>query len=263
VRFAFAPLLEEGAPLLDEPVDAASLVEKLDPRAAAMFVSGSEVRALVTQESFVERFSEQGTPEDRERWIALHDALGSGMAAALVVHPPRENGEDSSAALAPVLGLEAVLGVSDPDGAREALQSAMRARDLPEDGPWVFPSTNGEIGIALQDRKLLIATGPAGALQALSARRSSAPRAPSRAAAQAMSVRLGGGWVDVDKLRPGLDAGEELQTSSEALQSWRVFLAVTSRFRTFTFTGERFGSAVRVEVIGELAPEPEHSEWQD
>jgi hypothetical protein len=151
---------------------------------------------------------------------------------------------------------------------KRTLGVLMKDAPAPEDGPWVVPASGGEIGLDVQDGRLLVALGPAGTLRALAQRRRSTFSPPSDGAAAALKSRLGGGYVDVERIvaaaRAMPDAVfRDTANADEHRAKLERILAFLSRIRVASFTAEPVGDAVRAEVVVELAPEPEAAEWGD
>lgn len=189
---------------------AARLVERLAPGAALV------VRWDGAPDALVRRLLPHLRPADRARLAArgvaperdLPGLLGPGAAAAAWLSPALDLAGLGEDALRTdplrLIRFEAVAPLADPARARalsERLAPARRGRG-PRDA-FRIPTPSGEIAWRVDGERLLVAGGPPGALDELSARAAGAGagwRAPTSAAGGALSGGLGGAVLDAQRL---------------------------------------------------------------
>jgi hypothetical protein len=190
---------------------AAQLVGRLAPGAALVLRWDGAVDALAR------RLLPHLPPAERARLAArgieperdLPGLLGPGVAAAAWLSPSLELAGLGEASLRAdplrLIRFEAVAPLADPARARaisERLASPRRGR-APRDGAFRLATPSGEIAWRLEGDRLLLAGGPPGALDELSARVSGGGagwRAPTEAAGAALSGGLGGAVLDAQRL---------------------------------------------------------------
>lgn len=200
---SFRALLGDGA--------AARVVARLAPGAALV------VRWDGAPDALARRLLPRLPPAERARLAArgvdpdrdLPGLLGPGAAAAAWLSPALDLAGLGEAALRAdplrLVRFEAVAPLADPGRARalsERLAPARRGR-APRDGAFRLPTPSGEIAWRVEGERLLLAGGPAGALDELAARvAGDGPgwRAPTEAAGAALSGGLGGAVLDAQRL---------------------------------------------------------------
>lgn len=269
VALAIGVPLEEGSPLLKgEKVDAGPLVAKLDPGAAWVARSDVDMSSSIDEEKkaaleVVALVSPD--PQTKALVSDAFDALGGAAAFGAGVVP--SPAPDASIQRGP-LGLfrvELLLGLRDQAKMKGVLQALAAKADpgLVEakspDGPWVMKKAGGEVGVAVEPTRLLLAVGPTGALQALTARDDSKFQPPTEAAKKAFQSSLAGMFVDVPKLLGNIKAlpvsaygeGEGAARSQVFVQQG---LESFGRVKAVSGSSERKGKAVRAELVIEVAP---------
>lgn len=196
---------------------ARALAERLDPRASVVATWDGDPRALgqklvpMFPRTERRRLAARGLEPQRD----LFDPLAPGAAVALSLAPDLQLAELSEEAFRDdplrLARFEAVLPLRDPAAAlatSERLAGRPAPRGArPPPGPRVFriPTGHGEIAWTVDDaeRRVLVAGGPPGALDALRERLAGGGKgleAPTRTAAEALEGGLGGAVVDVQRL---------------------------------------------------------------
>lgn len=246
----------EGSPPLAPPkADAGPLVARLHPGAALVGRSDADIAALITKEKVEALFDEhEPRAEARQAILDAVDSLGGAAAFGVGIAPP--SGEGSSFEDAPFafLRFEAVLGLRDAAKMRQvarwfAAQAEGEVRGG-EEGPWVASLGGGELGVAVEEKQVVFAVGPAGALAALSGRSGTVFRPPTATAVAAFASPLGGMFLDGARLAGDVRA-IPAAASDEVLPR---LLGVLSRIRAVSASSELRDGAQRSEVVVELAP---------
>ncbi|HYD42663.1 MAG TPA: hypothetical protein VEB43_17675 [Anaeromyxobacter sp.] len=273
-RLAFAV----GMPLDDESpfakmgkADASPLVARLDPNAG--WVARSDTDAATTfefQRPMLRNMLEtMGAPEGFRK--AVDDAFGaiSGGTAMSVGVVPVEAGAPSirEAPLA-FFRVELLVGIKDAAKTKEAIRALVKEGprmppgeelDLSGDGPWTFPAVGGEVGVAVEDKQLLLVAGPKGSLEALGARSGTTFKPPTATATKALQGSMGGMYIDVPKLAGGLKVipaaafgddpeGTVLHSNVQKVAS------VLSRFTAVSVSADVKDKTYRGELVIEVAP---------
>jgi hypothetical protein len=250
-RVVFAAVLDEAVlERLRENVDPGPMLAKLDPAAVAVFQSRASLTALLPEEALVDIIAHAASEKARRVLGRLFAAVGPGAAFGFAIPPA---GSEAAAQVSVPYRLEYALGLSDPEPWRTFLQVASSSEDAQGD------RRVSEL-FQVQDGLLLFVEGPRGAVGDLAARPPHAPEPPTSVSARALSAPLVGGYVDVRRLLAGVRDPERLQGKGPALDLLRAVWEsreVLSRFRALSVTSDVVGSAVRIEILAELDPEPQ------
>lgn len=273
-RVAFAvgmPLHDESPFLKMGKADAGPLVARLDPSAG--WVARSDTDAATTfefQKPMVRNMLESmGAPAEFRK--ALDDAfgaIGGGTAMSVGVVPVEAGAPAIREAPLAFFRAELLVGIKDPAQMKEALRALVKEGpkmppgeelDLSGDGPWTFPAIGGEVGVAVEDKQLLLVAGPTGSLKALAARSGTTFKPPSATATKALQGSMGGMYIDFPKLAGGLKVipaaaygddpqGTVLQSNVQKIAS------VLSRFTAVSVLADVKGKTYHGELVVEIAP---------
>lgn len=223
---AAMPLGAREAALKAALADAKSgaLAAQLDPRAVMVARGEGASGSMMDPAELTIALAKQGIPASAQELVAeFVGSLGGSSAMALSVLP--QTGKTAVLQLEPLrfFSAELLLSLKDPARMTAALQRAVdglssqasapavkgkkgTARIDLGKNPWRFPLPGGEVAAAVADRKLALAVGPKGTLEALLARTGSAFKGPTPASDQAFAGATGGLFLDVPRLVAGLKA---------------------------------------------------------
>jgi hypothetical protein len=261
--------LDPGSPYLKVgKADAGALVAKLDPGAAWVMRSDSDIASTAAeQKKVVMDFAEKASVPDQAKQAIgdAIDSLGGGAAFGLGIVQAPAGTTFEQAPLSFFRG-ELIFGLKDPAKMKGVLAMLSKETEgklaaASPDGPWTFTGQGGEAGVAVEDGRLLVAVGPAGALKALAGRSGTTFKAPTATSAKAFGGSMGGMFIDVPKLAEGVKAipasaygeGPSGEMKHSAIQE---NLPIVSRITAISATGEVKGNTLRSEVVIEVAPAP-------
>jgi hypothetical protein len=274
-RLAFSvgmPLADDSPFLNMGSADSGPLVSRLDPSAGLVMRSNTDASttAQMQKKALNEMLAEIGAPGAFA--AALGDALdnvGGGSAMGFGVVPVAPGAPSLRDAPLAYFRVEFLVGIKDPARMKEALKTlgqegakeGGKPVDLSGDGPWTFPAAGGEVGVAVEDKQLLLAAGPAGSLKALTGRSGSAFKAPTATSAKAFESPMGGMYIDVPKLAAGLKvipaasygddpAGTVLHSNVQNVAG------VLSRFTAVSVSNDVKDKTLRGQLVIEVAPLP-------
>lgn len=261
VEFAFVP--PPTAPLPASPGEEAALLGKLHPGAFLVARNAADLRASVEVGRLLPGDREL-SPRARRRLADLAAALGAGLALGVSAVEQPAGGEAPSLARAPFAWFrgELAAGVRDPAAMRAVIRSALQdsgEKRVSERGPWVFSVLGGELGLVVENRTLLVAFGPDGALDALSARRGTRLVPPTPASARALAGGPTGLYLDVPRLVAHLGAipASAFGTTPKARRdhdALQAALPVLRRLRELALTTERSGPILRTALTVRVEP---------
>jgi hypothetical protein len=272
LAFAVGMALDDASPLLKMArADARPLVARLDPNAGWVARSDTDIEATAQLQkvTLTNMLATMGTPgASAEALGAALDAVGGGGSAVAIGVVPVEAGAPAirEAPLA-FFRAEALVSVKDAARMKQALEALGRESgtegapgvDLSGDGPWTFAVGGGEIGVALEEKLLLLTAGPKGSLAALAARSGSTFKPPTPAAQKAFDGSMGGMYIDVPKLAAGVKAipaaaygddpgGTMLQANLQNIAS------ALSRFTAVSVAADVKEKTLHGELVIEVAP---------
>ncbi len=219
LALAVGMALDDASPLLGmAKVDARPLVARLDPNAGWVARSDTDIAATaqLQKATLTGMLAAMRAPAGFAEALGnALDAVGGGGSAMGIGVVPVEAGAPAirEAPLA-FFRAEILVAVKDAAKMKQALEALGRESgkegapgiDLGGDGPWTFPVGGGEIGVAVEEKQLLLAVGPKGSLAALAARSGSTFKPPTAAAQKAFDGSMGGMYIDVPRLAGGLKA---------------------------------------------------------
>jgi len=273
-RVAFAvgmPLHDESPFLKMGKADAGPLVARLDPNAG--WVARSDTDAATTfefQKPMLRNMLESmGAPEEFRKAVdGVFGAVAGGTAMSVGVVPVEAGTPSIREAPLAFFRAELLVGIEDPAKMKEALRGLVKEGpkmppgeelDLSGDGPWTFPAGGGEVGVAVEDKQLLLVAGPTGSLKALAARSGTTFEPPTATATKALQGSMGGMYIDFPKIAGGLKVipasaygddphGTVLQSNVQKVAS------VLSRFTAVSVSADVKGKTYHGELVVEVAP---------